>query len=156
MKIRPATPEDCFKVCEVLRRSITELCVDDHGGRDDILSPWLANKTPENVLQWITAPSQLTVIAEIGHDLAGVGQASVEGKILLNYVSPDFRFRGVSKSIMLTLEEGIRSNGCSVVELASTGTALSFYEGLGYVAVGSPQMGHAGRLSYPMEKYLQA
>lgn len=156
MKIRKATPKDSFAVCEVLRRSITELCVVDHGGRNDILSPWLANKTPENVLQWITAPSQLTVIAEADHDIAGVGQASLEGKILLNYVSPEFRFLGVSKSIMLALEEGIRSNGCAVVELVSTGTALSFYEALGYIAIGSPQVACSGRLSYPMEKRLGA
>ena len=62
MRIRHAEPKDSLEICAVVRRSITELCVVDHRGLDEILSPWLANKTPKNVVRWITAPSQLAPI----------------------------------------------------------------------------------------------
>ncbi len=90
MQVRPALLNDAVLICEILRRSISELCEADHHNRDDILAPWLANKTPENVFKWIEAPSQLMLVAEIGNAIAGVGLATDEGEILLNYVAPEF------------------------------------------------------------------
>lgn len=52
MEIRRATPEDAEAACQVLRRSITELCIADHQGDAQSLAAWLANKTPENVRRW--------------------------------------------------------------------------------------------------------
>lgn len=92
MQIRPARADDVDSICDAIRRSIAELCVEDHKERDDILSAWLANKTPENIRHWITAPLQLTVVVEIDGNIAGVGQVSSDRKILLNYVSPIFAF----------------------------------------------------------------
>ncbi|HWT62865.1 MAG TPA: GNAT family N-acetyltransferase [Ochrobactrum sp.] len=154
MQIRSARTDDVDPICNAIRRSIAELCVEDHKERDDILSAWLANKTPENIRHWITAPLQLTVVAEIDGNIAGVGQVSSEGKILLNYVSPDFRFRGVSKAVMQAMEEHLRNSGVAVAQLVSTGTARRFYQNLGYVQIGEPQLWRAGQLSYPMEKRL--
>lgn len=154
MQIRSARAEDVDPICDAIRRSIAELCVEDHKERNDILSAWLANKTPENIRHWITAPLQLTVVVEIDGNIAGVGQVSSDGKILLNYVSPDFRFRGVSKAVMLAMEEHLRKTGVAVAQLVSTGTARRFYQSMGYVQIGEPQLWRAGQLSYPMEKRL--
>lgn len=154
MQIRPARPGDVDAICDAIRRAITELCVEDHKERDDILSAWLANKTPENIRHWITAPRQLTVVAEIDGNIAGVGQVSSDGKILLNYVSPDFRFRGVSKAIMIAMEEHLREIGITVAQLVSTGTARRFYLNMGYLQIGEPLLWRAGQLSYSMEKRL--
>jgi GNAT superfamily N-acetyltransferase len=54
------------------------------------------------------------------------------GKVLLNYVSPDARFRGVSKALMRTLEDRARAAGIAECSLDSTQTALAFYRALGY------------------------
>ena len=49
MEIRDALPEDAPAACEVIRRSISELCGADHLNDALILGRWLANKTPEIV-----------------------------------------------------------------------------------------------------------
>ena len=38
VKIRDATPDDAEAACDVLRRSISELCVADHGNDPAILN----------------------------------------------------------------------------------------------------------------------
>jgi hypothetical protein len=63
MEIRDATVEDAAPACEVLRRSITQLCVADHANDPAILMPWLANKTPEIVASWIARPGMRTYSA---------------------------------------------------------------------------------------------
>jgi hypothetical protein len=49
MEIRAAVPEDALAACEVMRRSISELCEADHRNDPVILGRWLANKAPETV-----------------------------------------------------------------------------------------------------------
>jgi hypothetical protein len=49
MHIRDAVADDAPAACQVLRRSIVELCAADHGDDPAILAQWLANKTPEIV-----------------------------------------------------------------------------------------------------------
>ncbi|MBR7652416.1 GNAT family N-acetyltransferase [Brucella oryzae] len=154
MHIRSALSDDAVKICDVLRRSITELCTVDHEARDDILLPWLANKTPENVSKWIATPFQALLVAEIGSAMAGVGLATDKGEILLNYVAPEYRFHGVSKALMSELESYLLLRRVTVARLVSTQTARRFYAGRGYVAVGEPQIEPGGKLSYSMEKPL--
>jgi GNAT superfamily N-acetyltransferase len=55
------------------------------------------------------------------------------GKITLNYVSPEARFRGVSKALVLQLEAQARALGLSECTVETTQTALRFYQSLGYV-----------------------
>jgi hypothetical protein len=44
---RRARVEDAAAACDVMRRSITELCLADHANDPTILEAWLANKTPD-------------------------------------------------------------------------------------------------------------
>jgi hypothetical protein len=99
MQIRPARPEDAQAACDVLRRSIIELCADDHHGDPEILRQWLANKTPETVAAWISNPATTTLVAVEAGAILGVGLVTATGVINLNYVSPDGRFRGISRAI---------------------------------------------------------
>jgi hypothetical protein len=43
-------------------------------------------------------------VAEEGKTILGVAAMDASGKITLNYVSPEARFRGVSKALVLQLE----------------------------------------------------
>ena len=155
MQVRPAYPNDAVLICEVLKRSIAELCWADHDNRDDILLPWLANKKPENVRTWIETPFQLMLVAEVGSAMAGVGLVTDGGDILLNYVAPEYRFHGVSKALMLALEEYLVLRGVTVARLVSTETARRFYAERGYKPAGNSQIWRGQQLSYPMEKQLK-
>ena len=153
MRVRKAREEDAKDACAVLRRSIEDLCVADHGGDPSAIQAWLANKTPENVLSWLGAPGQHLVVAEEDGKILGVGAATSAGEITLNYVSPDARFRGVSKAVLTALEAYLRERGRAQSTLSSTRTAHRFYQAAGYADAGNPQTW--GKLSCrPMAKTL--
>ncbi len=107
--IREATAEDAAAVCEVLKRSILELCVADHRNDPAILARWLRNKTPEQVKEEIALLGNSVLAAVEDAAVLGVGLVTDTGEIGINYVSPDARFRGVSRAIMAALESRARS-----------------------------------------------
>jgi hypothetical protein len=92
VQIRDAVPEDASAACEVLRRSISELCGADHRNDPEILTRWLANKTPEIVGSWIIEPGNSVLLAVDDDSILAVGAVTDAGEITLNYVSPDARF----------------------------------------------------------------
>ena len=154
MEIRDAVPVDAAPVCEVLRRSITELCVADHRNDPAILERWLANKTPEIVASWIGQPASSMLIAVEEGSILAVGAVTDTGEITLNYVSPDARFRGVSRAMLGALEARAVARGNTRCTLISTETARRFYRTAGYVENG-PSQGKFGTTgSYPMTKRL--
>jgi hypothetical protein len=98
VEIRDAVPKDAPAACEVMRRSISELCHADHLNDPVILERWLANKTPEIVASWIVRPDNSVLVAFEGGAMLAVGSVTDAGEITLNYVSPDVRFRGVIRA----------------------------------------------------------
>lgn len=154
MLIRAATAEDAAKICTVLHRSITELCVADHQNNPQILNPWLANKAPDNLREWIAREGQVYLVAEIDGQITGIAAVSATDGILLNYVSPDYQRRGVSKALMAALESWLKEQGRVVCHLISTATARQFYKTLGYLPDGEPVMRRSGMLTFPMKKLL--
>ena len=156
MKIRDAVPADAAAACQVLRRSIVELCVADHHNDPAILERWLANKTPEIVTSWIARPDNSVLVAVEGAAILGVGSVRDPGEITLNYVSPDARFRGVSRALLRALEARAIERGNNQCTLLSTETARHFYHSNGYAEDGPPQGKFGTSSSYPMSKQLAA
>jgi GNAT superfamily N-acetyltransferase len=152
VKIRDATPADAAAACEVLRASITELCVADHRNDPAILAAWLANKTPEIVAGWATRPAGSLLLAVEGDAILAVGGVKDSGEITLNYVSPSARFRGVSSAMLGALEARAAERGNSRCTLLSTETAHRFYLSRGYVDDGTPQGKFGTNSSYPMSR----
>lgn len=130
--IRAAQMREASAICDVLRRSITELCVADHQNDPARLGEWLANKTPEDVASWIADPDNCMFVAVAGERVLGVGSVRSGGEIALNYVAPEGRFQGVSRAMLRTLEDTARELGCHRVTLTSTFTAHDFYLAAGY------------------------
>ena len=113
VEIRDALPEDASAACEVIRRSISELCGADHLNDALVLGRWLANKTPEIVASWISRPGNSVLVAVENGTILAVGSVTDAGQINLNYVSPDARFRGRVAPCWLRskLERGIEGAG---------------------------------------------
>jgi len=152
MEIRKAALDDAAVACAVLRRSIAELCHADH--RDDpvFINRWLENKTPENVSAWIADPDNCVYVAVENGVVFSVGAVTRSGVILLNYVSPDARFKGVSKAMLKQLEKTAAERGNRRCTLSSTVTARWFYLSAGYqVQAPAPKTSASG---IPMAKEL--
>ena len=155
MQIRAARIEDAPQACVVVRRSITELCLADHQDDPAILQKWLANKTPANLSSWIAKPDNHTFVATDGDAILGVACVTSCGEVTLNYVSPDVRFRGVSKALLQRLEAKAAALGNEQCVLTSTGTARLFYLSAGYQEQqGLPKGGFITNSSCRMAKRL--
>jgi GNAT superfamily N-acetyltransferase len=154
-RVRDAVDADAEAACEVMRRSIAELCAQDHHNDPQILKRWLANKQPHIFRSWLTQAGNSVQVAIEGDRILAVGAVTDAGEITLNYVSPDARFRGVSRSLLRALEARASERGNPHCTLVSTATARRFYQANGYAEAGLAQ-GHFGTNSgIPMRKALK-
>ena len=135
---------------DVLIASITALCVQDHQNRPDIVALWLGNKTPEGVGKMLANPALKMLVAEHDDEITAVGAFRENREIALNYVSPEHRFTGVSKTLLAAMEEAL---GPGEASLTSTATAHEFYQRMGWRDVGEPDR-RGGMVTYPMRKVL--
>ena len=156
MEIRDARLEDADQACDVLRRSISQLCVVDHGNDPAILNAWLANKKPEIVAAWISQQGNSLLLAVEGDATLAVGSVTDAGEITLNYVAPEARFRGVSRALLSALEVRAAERGNRRCKLTSTETAHRFYQSAGYVDDSAPAGKFGTKASYPMSKVIVA
>jgi GNAT superfamily N-acetyltransferase len=154
VEIREARPEDADEACDVLRRSISQLCVADHCNDPAILNAWLANKRPEIVAAWISQQGNSLLLAAEGEAILAVGSVTDAGEITLNYVAPEARFRGVSRALLTALEVRAVERGNRRCTLTSTETAHRFYQSAGYVDDGLPTGKFGTNASYPMSKVI--
>ena len=134
-----------------MRRSITELCVADHGGDAGMLAVWLSNKTRDAFRSWLAHQGNSVLVAVDQGIVIGVGAVSDTGEITLNYVSPDARLRGVSRALLSALEARAVKCGNVRCTLTSTETARRFYLANGYTETANSQLSTSG---YPMSKVL--
>jgi GNAT superfamily N-acetyltransferase len=152
MLIRDAIPEDAEAACVVMKRSIAELCRADHKDDPTILDRWLGNKTPESFCAWLAQGDNSVLVAVEGGQILAVGSVTDIGRVGLNYVSPDVRFRGVSRAMLRALEERAATRGNAECILTSTETARQFYLANGYVETGPPVGEFGTTTGYPMTK----
>jgi GNAT superfamily N-acetyltransferase len=149
LTIRRAKRADCAAMNEIRAASITQLCTPDHGDDPDVLSMWVNNQSAETFQQLLERPDVVLLVGEFDGVAVAVGGINGD-KVTLNYVHPDYRFRGISKALMAGLEGELVASGITLAYLDSTATALPFYRALDWVQTGSgdPDQG------YPMEKRL--
>jgi GNAT superfamily N-acetyltransferase len=153
--IRDAAPGDAEAACETMRRSIAELCEADHRNDPKILARWLANKQPRIFLGWLAEPDNSVLVAVVEDAIAAVGAVRDSGEITLNYVSPDHRFKGVSRALLAALEKRAAERGNERCTLSSTATARRFYLASGYVETGAAQGLFGTQTGFPMAKPLK-
>src|SRR5882672_1659038 len=135
--IRHADESDAAAAIDVVRRSISQLCVADHHNDEETLAAWLANKTSQNFLAWLANTDNFCVVAESENRLIGVGVLNRAGEILLFYLAPGTQRQGVGRMIHAALEEKAQQWGLVSLHLDSTALACPFYEATGYRRVGA-------------------
>ncbi len=97
-------------------------------------------------------PSYLLAIEQ--GEIAAVGAVTNEGEIILNYISPDARFRGASGALLGAMEARAAVRGATVCNLISTATARRFYLARGYEEIGASVRKFGMDSCYPMSKVL--
>jgi GNAT superfamily N-acetyltransferase len=137
----------------VLRASIEQLCYHDHNNDPEVLARWLANKTPTETVRWLSNPDNLLLVAETGNLILAVGCVTVQGNVVLNYVSPNARFTGLSSALLSSMEDAARNNGNRQCSLESTATGYNFYRARGYLDT-APPADKFGFSVFPMTKTL--
>jgi GNAT superfamily N-acetyltransferase len=154
MIVRDARPDDTAAACDVVRRSITELCTLDHQGDRTTLEAWLANKTPETFAEWAASERHIALVAEANGRIAAYGLLSRSGTVTLLYVAPEARLQGASRALLAEMEARARKLGLSALKLSSSATACRFYERCGLLSAGPPEPGFGVSTCYPMAKSL--
>jgi len=134
--IRQATPDDATAACTLLRQSIEQGCVADHGQRPEVLQAWLGNKTPQTVLTWFSSPSNYAIVAERAGKLLGMALLTPAGKLALCYVQPDTLRSGIGSALLAAVESQARTLNISKLHMHSPASASAFFERNGYVNAG--------------------
>lgn len=134
-QIRKARLGDAEAICEVLVRSIREVCGGDYRNDPAVLDPWCGNKTPENLRSWITDGDNHFVVAEAagGRVLGTALFRKSEVAVLLCYLIPEALGKGAGSAMLRELISFARLLGSGKVTLKSTLTARRFYEKHGFV-----------------------
>jgi N-acetylglutamate synthase-like GNAT family acetyltransferase len=133
MNIRPALPSDAEAAIELVRRSITQLCVEDHQNDSLTLQGWLANKSAKNMRAWIETPGSFAFVAERDSDLVGVGVYTGAGDLLLLYVAPEARFSGISSALLKHMEDSARALRLPSLQVSASRAARRFFLERGYL-----------------------
>jgi GNAT superfamily N-acetyltransferase len=124
--------------------------------RSDDFDAMAEQQDPRNRHLVDSGPKASVLVAVERDMILAVGSVADTGEITLNYVSPDARFRGVSRALLGALEARAIQRGNLRCVLTSTETARRFYHASGYVEDG-PVAGKFGTCaSYPMSKPLVA
>lgn len=152
LRIIPVGPDAAEAACTVIRQSITHCCALDHGHDPTILMAWLANKTPENLTAWISAPGAAAWGAYRGDTMVGFALLA-RPTLALCYVVPEALHQGVGRGLLQRVEAHAREVGLAALGLESTRTAEAFYRRHGYVPHGAVQT-WAGLQAQPMRKVL--
>jgi GNAT superfamily N-acetyltransferase len=154
VRVRQAELNDAERALGVVRRSICELCVDDHQRDAVTLERWLANKTPEHFARWLAAPDNALLVAELDGVVRGVGNLARTGKIHLCYVEPGFERCGIGGAMLSALEARARAWGLSELSLESSRNAQGFYARCGYQPAGCAASAFGVLRCYPFKKLL--
>lgn len=137
----------------VLTNSILDLCAADHDNDPAKLAAWLRNKNPGGMTAMLANRDMSMFVAERNGAIVAVGAVTHEGAIALNYVAPEARFSGVSKSMLARLEAELVALGHAEGRLEATATAKAFYEKAGWLPDGPSVSGRMVN-GYPMRKRL--
>src|SRR5512143_974564 len=139
--IRRATLSDREAIHALHTASIRELCSTHYSPQQ--ITRWAGFLTPEHYTSVIQDASRHFVVAEIGGEIAGFGQAHLEeSEIEAIYVRPDQAGRGVGGSILRYLERPAVDAKLPSLRLTATLNAVPFYERQGFTVVGQGPLRH--------------
>lgn len=122
--IHSANPADTQAIASVICESI-HACHADHHNDPKEIANWTANKTPENITNWMVNNVAISFFDK--DNIVGFAMLSPKGELLLNYVLPSHQGKGVGKAMLNTMIQHAKSQNLAEIYLESTKTAKDFY-----------------------------
>jgi len=128
--IRLALQNDAGDISAIISRALREANAEDY--TKEIIERIERNFGPSAIIQLI---DKRTVFVATINDRV-VGTASLDGAAVQTIVvNPNVQGEGIGKRLMAQIERTARERGISVLTLASSITAVSFYTQVGFRAV---------------------
>ena len=127
MLTRVFEPPDAAAVSEVIRRAMR--VTNSKDCPPAILEPLIEYFSPEKVS--MLAKERLCLVAELGERIVGT-IALADGALHTFFVHPDFQGKGVGTALIKAIEDIAVKNKIEIISLASSLSAVSFYERMGY------------------------
>ena len=153
MQIVKAEEIHAESLSEMWRRSIKELCFQDHHNNLDILNNWLSNKSPKSLASAFAEQSLAWYVAINNKQVIGVCMFGYDGILRALYIHPEFTNQHVGSSLLKQAETYASQKGIREFTLESTSTAKQFYLAHYYVEYDCPK-DCFGVVAFPMKKLL--
>lgn len=147
--IREFKPDNASAVSEVIRRTMRESNGADYSS--EILTPLIEYFSPEKVL--LLAQERICLVAEVDEKIVGT-IALESGQLQTFFVTPDFQGKGVGTLLLKSVERLAARQKLKIISVASSLSAVSFYEKMGYRKTGFEREKSAGR-QIEMKKVLE-
>ena len=125
--------ENLKEIHTLIKRSIRELCFEDHQDNPEHYEGWLDARSEEWIKETIFEPETQGFIILINGSIAGISHIKKEGLITLCYVHPNYIGKGVGQMLMELVEKAAVDWRLPKITLTATATAKPFYEKNGYV-----------------------
>jgi len=141
--LRQATVADATVLAMHRRSMFRDMGYQDEATLDSMLAkfrPWLeAKMTSGDYLAWLAISTGDSVVAGAGLWLMDwpahmLGASTRRGNILNVYTEPEYRRRGLARSLMEAALDWCRSNAIDLVVLHASPEGRGLYESLGFQA----------------------
>lgn len=130
--LRPFLPGDTIALRELLAASIEELTADDYD--EDQRAAWASQAADAEAFAKKLG-GMITLVIEIGGEHLGFGSLKGNSEIAMLFVHPYYEGEGVGTALADALERIAAARGAEKITVASSETAVPFFEARGYVAL---------------------
>ncbi|MBD9441281.1 GNAT family N-acetyltransferase [Pseudomonas sp. PDM04] len=151
--IRKATAADAGIISRIIEHSIRIGCALDHRNDPQTVATWTRNKSITHIQPWLADPRLYLNLALLKDKPVGAAMATLDGRLALLYVLPEWFRRGAGRALVHDLEGWLIEQGLMEVRLNSTRTGETFYRHLGYRPC-AEAFTAAGLHAIPMHKAL--
>jgi putative acetyltransferase len=129
--VRPFLPADTAALCELFAQSIDELCTEDYD--DDQRLAWISQAADAKAFGAKLA-AMTTLVVKVDSDYGGFASLQDNATLAMLYVNPHYAGEGIGTALADTIERLAVGRGATTLTVASSETAVMFFEARGYVA----------------------